>query len=291
MLTIALLLLGSCGGDSPEKGSAPGPARLISLAPSLTEIVFALDLQDQLVGVTRYCDHPAAARDIAQVGGFFDPSYEEIVALRPDLVLLLESHTTVAGELDKLGIRYLLTPHKKVEDIPRAVQMVGDACGGPRQARELAAQLQTRMAAVQETVADRPRPRALVCIGRDRESGDLAGMHFAGNDGFYNALLQLAGGQNALLDRAVDFPQLSAEGILQTDPDLILELVSRLPAGKTADQIAAQWDRLPACRAVAEGRVHVIVGDHALRPGPRFIEFLEELALLLHPEAFGEEGP
>ena len=101
---------------------------------------------------------------------------------------------------------------------------------------------------------------------------------------------------NALADfpahAQVDFPQLSAEGVLQVDPDLILDLVSRLPSGSTAAQVAAQWQRLPACRAVSQGQVHVLVGDQALRPGPRYILFLEQLSRLLHPEAFAEEaGP
>lgn len=121
-------------------------------------------------------------------------------------------------------------------------------------------------------------------------------MHFAGQDGFYDALVSMAGGANALADfpahAQVDFPQLSAEGVLQVDPDLILDLVSRLPSGSTAAQVAAQWQRLPACRAVSQGQVHVLVGDQALRPGPRYILFLEQLARLLHPEAFAEEaGP
>ena len=278
--------LPACGRDSRPHPQAP---RLISMAPSLTEIVFALGLQDQLVGVTRYCDFPPAARDIAQVGGFFDPSYEEMVALRPDLVLLLDSHTQVAAELDKLGLAHFMSPHKEVADIPRAVEMIGHRCGAADRADSLAADLRRRADAVHKRVWDLSAPRVLLCIGRDRSGGDMAGMHFAGQDGFYDALLDLAGGHNALSGHAVDFPQLSAEGILDTDPDLIIDLVSRLPEGQTRAQIAAQWERLPACRAVAAGQVHVIVGDHALRPGPRYILFLEELARLLHPDAFGQD--
>jgi iron complex transport system substrate-binding protein len=136
-------------------------------------------------------------------------------------------------------------------------------------------------------VKDRAKPRVLICIGRDTESGQLAGLQVAGRNGFYDEIIQAAGGVNAYSDESVAYPQLSAESVVKLNPNVIVDLVNRIrPGGRTAVEITRQWDPISIVAAVRRHRVHVIVGNHALRPGPRYIEFLGELARLLHPQAF-----
>ena len=265
------------------------PQRIVSMAPSATEILFALGLGDRLVGVTRYCDYPAAARRIAKVGGFVDPNYEAIVALRPDLTILLTSHRDVKVELEKLRIPTLTTPHDTIEDIDQAIRLIGDACGVKDRAEAFRSDLQRRREAVRRSVKGRERPKVLVCIGRDTASGQLSGLYVAGRFGLYDEMISLAGGVNAYGDDKVAYPQVSAEGLLQMNPEVIVDLVSRVePGGKSPDELRRQWRRVRSVAAVRTGQVHVIVGDHALRPGPRYIEFLEQMARLLHPAAFAQ---
>jgi iron complex transport system substrate-binding protein len=267
------------------------PARIVSMAPSTTEILFALGLGDKVIGVTRYCDYPEAAKNIAKVGGYVDPSYEAILALKPDMVILLTSHQDAERELTKLKIPTLTIPHETVSGIHEAIRRIGAACGVEEKAAAILDSLEQRTEAVRKAVKDRPKPRVLVCIGRDTESGQLVGMYFAGQNGFYDEIIEMAGGVNAYQDATVAYPQLSAEGVVQLNPDVIVDLASHInPEGKTATQIAAQWDALRSVSAVRDKRIHVVVGNHALRPGPRYAEFLEELARLLHPECFAKEA-
>lgn len=284
LLTLSVVFSSAAAASGP-------PARIVSMAPSTTEILFALGLGDKVVGVTRYCDYPEAAKNIAKIGGYVDPSYEAIVAFKPDMVILLTSHRDAERELAKLKIPTLTIPHETVSGIHEAIREIGDACGVVDKAAAILDSLEKQTGIVREAVKDRPKPRVLVCIGRDTESGQLAGMYFAGRNGFYDEIIEMAGGENAYQDTAVAYPQLSAEGVIQLNPDVIVDLASHInPKGKTTTQIASQWDALRSVSAVRDKRVYVIAGNHALRPGPRYAQFLEELARLLHPECFEKEA-
>jgi len=254
-------------------------------------MLFALGLGDRVVGVSSYCDYPPAVHAIPKVGGYYDPNYEAIVALEPDLTILLTSHREIKTELDQLGIRTLTTPHETVQDVHEAIRLIGSTCGAESAADSISRAIAARSQIARRAVEGGERPRVLVCIGRDTESGQLAGMYMAGRDGFYDELIRLAGGVNAYEDETVAYPQLSAEGVLQLNPDILIDLVGDTVSGtKSADEIKGQWQQLPMLSAVRNNRVHLVVGYHALRPGPRYIEFLEQLAALLHPDAFLESA-
>jgi iron complex transport system substrate-binding protein len=286
-----VLLLCACLGCAPAEPERGQAQRIISLAPSTTEILFALELGDCVVGVTRYCDYPASADKIAKVGGYVDPNYEEIVALKPDLTILLTSHRDAKAELQKLGLRTLSTPHETIGDIHEAIRLIGEACNRKKQADTLLDRLTRRTQTVQKAVQGEQRPRVLICIGRDTRSGRLSGMYMAGRHGFYDEIIQMAGGVNAYDNEPVAYPQVSAEGVLQMNPDVIVDLVSPMidPGEKAREDIEKQWRQLRMVAAVRTGRVHAVVGIHALRPGPRYAEFLEQLARLLHPDAFPKD--
>lgn len=285
---LALLALTSeLHAAQPDSVPSAYPLRIVSLAPGTTEILFALGLGDRVFGVSRYCDYPPSVSTIPEVGGYFDPSYEKIVSLEPDLTILLTSHRAAKIELEKLGLQTLTTPHETVADVHEAIGLIGEACGAERAADSLSTELSNRSEIVRRAVAGRNRPRVLVCIGRDTESGQLAGLYLAGSDGYYNEIIALAGGINAYEDESVAYPQVSAEGVIQLDPEVIIDLVSdMIPGNKAPEEIERQWYQLPTVSAVRNRRVYVIVGNRALRPGPRYVEFLEQTAKLLHPDAF-----
>ena len=259
--------------------AADMPARIVSLAPSITEMLFALELGDRVVGVSRFCTYPAAAQPLPRVGGFGDPHYEVIVALQPDLVVVLDSHRDAMRQLNALHLRTLMLPHQTIADIHTALAMIGRACGVQPAADALCAQLKCREAAIRRAVAGQARPRVLLCIERDLDSGQLAEVYVAGRNGFYDELIELAGGVNAYRDERVAYPQLSAEGIISLDPDVIVDLVRRVPPQR---DIRQQWASLQTVGAVRRGRVYVAAGEHVLRPGPRYVRLLEGLAGMLH---------
>jgi iron complex transport system substrate-binding protein len=265
------------------------PRRIVSLAPSATEVLFDLGLGSKVVGVTRFCDYPSSTSAITKVGGLMDTNYEAILSLKPDLTVLLVSQRDTKRELEKMKLKMLLIPDETLEGIHKAIRSVGEACGAQAAAIRLLDNLTSRSEAVRRAVQERPRPRVLICVGRDVESSSFSGLYVAGRHSFYDEIIEAAGGVNAYTDEKVAYPQLAAEGVIRLNPDVIVDLVGMVkPAGKTAEQIARQWDQLRLVAAVRQHRVHVIVGNHALRPGPRYIQFLEELAHILHPEAFKE---
>jgi len=171
LLALALLLAGA-----PVAQAAP--QRLVSLAPSITEMVHALGLTDRLVGVSRFCDYPPTVAELTDVGGFTDPAYETIVRLAPDLVLLLDTHEKAIAELGALGIDTLALPHQTIADIHVALREIGAACGAARKAEALVDQLEARTAAVGVRVAQTAPPSVLrtyrINASRSRRSAHAA---------------------------------------------------------------------------------------------------------------------
>lgn len=289
---VAVLFAGAsvCVATPGDEPAETAPERIVSMAPSTTEILFALGLGERVVGVTRYCDFPEAARELPAIGGYMDPAYERIVALEPDLVVLLDSHQRVRRDLEKLDLRTLAVPHHTIDEIHAAIRSIGAACGAEASAVALTDELRRRREVVRRAVEGRRRPRVLMCIGRDTASDELAGIYVAGHDGLYDSLIELAGGRNVYPQTNVSFPQVSAEGLIRLDPDVIVDLAGPFAAEDGPGRATTTpWERLSMVRAVRHGRVYTIPGTRALRPGPRYVDVLEKLARLLHPEAFAEE--
>jgi iron complex transport system substrate-binding protein len=287
-----VLLLGSLSNAQTQQPQSSSPQRIVSLAPNTTEILFALGLGDRLVGVTRYCDYPPAALTIQKIGGYVDPNYEAIVSLKPDLVVLLTSHQEPKAHLEQLHLSTVTVPHKTIHDIHEAIQIIGSACAKTNESQSLIQDLTRRTQAISKAVEGKPRPRVLICIGRDTQSSQLTGIYAAGHEGFYDEIIQLAGGVNAYTNAQVPYPQLSAEGIVQINPDVIVDIVSDMVSGeKAAGDVKAQWKQLGMVSAVRQNRIHIITGNHALRPGPRYIQFLEQMAQILHGDASMNRPP
>lgn len=269
------------GSADPETTSYE---RIVSLAPSITETLFALDMGDRVVGVTRYCDYPPEACTKQTVGGYHDPNYEAILALEPDLVILLPEHEEPRKYLRKNGMKTLIVDHKSIEGILESVRRIGQVGGVPERAEAVVGDIEKRIDTVTERVRNLPRARVMVGIGRDVDSGKIADIYIAGNAGWYSELIEMAGGRNAF-QGDVAFPSVSAEGILKMDPEVIIEMLGDM-SGRAFDEEAAlkAWDSLPQVAAVREGRVHLFLEDFVVVPGPRFVLILEGLARVLHPE-------
>jgi len=206
--------------------------------------------------------------------------------LRPDLVILLMSHGDTRDELERIGLRTLTVPHETIADIHEAIRLIGRSGQEEDRAAALSSELKKRADAVRGAVSGRDKPRVLICIGRDSGSDQLAGMYMAGRGGYYDEILEAAGGINAVTG-TIAYPRISLEGVIELDPDVIVDLVDLDdPIKESTEELVRHWDLLHPVKAVREGRVYVVVGRYAQRPGPRYIQFLEEMALLLHPDAF-----
>jgi iron complex transport system substrate-binding protein len=266
---------GAAQGGAVWIGTPPRspPRRVITLAPSLTDVLVALGATERLVGVTRV-DHAPEVAALPRVGGFLDPNPEVILGLRPDLVLwvtdggALPSVRRIA-ELSDGAIPILAIPIITVADVSAAARLVGEALGDPGGGAALAARLEGSVARLKARAAGLPRKRVLFVVGRDP-------LVVAGPGSFPDELLRLAGCDNAV-GGTRPWPVYPLELAVGGNPDLVIDAALDEPA----DGIR----RLAAVPAVRDGRVVRLSGDALLRAGPRMIAALDELFLALHPEA------
>ncbi|MHB1034756.1 MAG: ABC transporter substrate-binding protein [Pirellulales bacterium] len=292
LAALVVAIFAACGwaksrlhtSDEPVAGDARPCRRIISMAPSVTETLFALGLGDRVVGVSQFCDYPPRAKAIAKVGGYFDPNFEAIVSLKPDLVVMLVEHEESQPAFKELGIRTLVICHQNVEGTLASLTTVGRVCGAESAARRIVTDIERRMERIRRRTAGLPAPRVLFVIDRPAGGKTLGDVYVAGSDGFIDRLIVLAGGRNACPAGTVRFPVVSAEGILHMNPDVIIDLVRGVSAAeRDKAAIAADWEILPEVNAVKNHRVYVFDDDYAVRPGPRFILLAEKLARALQP--------
>jgi iron complex transport system substrate-binding protein len=251
--------------------------RVISLAPGLTEIVFAIGRGNTLVGVTKFCDFPEAAKKIPKVGGFLDVSMEALVALAPDIVVAYPEH---AGRMKALPprVRLVIVRHDRLSELLRSIQEIGRALDGEKEAVRLVSAIRERLRLVSQRVSGKRRVRALCIAGRNAD--ELKNMFIIGRNDFLNELLEIAGGTNAYQGQ-VDYPNISLESVIALDPEIILEISSHYE-GIADESIFSLWRPLGMVTAVARKQVRIIKDPSWLRPGPRVGHVAEELAALLH---------
>jgi iron complex transport system substrate-binding protein len=243
--------------------AVPVPRRIVSLAPSLTETLFALGLGGRVVGVDDYSIWPAAATAKARIGGLFNPNLEKIVSLRPDLAVLLPSEHDVAAKLRGLGVDSLIVPGETLADVERSFVAIARRCGVAPAGERLAA-------AWRAELAPRPVPGALtVMLSVGRQPGRLTGILAAARGTFLDELLARLGGVNVFADAATRYPQIGLEEVVARAPQVILELRSDPAPPALAAALVHDWRQLPTLPALREGRIFVIAGDYVLVPGPR----------------------
>lgn len=258
------------------------PQRIVSLAPSLTETLFALGVGDRVAGVTDYCDYPPEARAKARIGGMINPSKERVVALQPELVLITRegNRRETLEELDRLKIPTFAVETTHLEDISRMIRDLGRAVGEPGTAEALAGGLDRRIARIRKAVHGRPARRVLFLVW-------LQPVISVGRGTFLGELMEQAGAESISEVSAQPWPHLSIEEIVRRDPEFIL-------VPRSADFAPSREDlmRLPGFRDLAAVRNDRILylPDAIQRPGPRIAEMMETLARSLHPSAFPEKG-
>jgi cobalamin transport system substrate-binding protein len=259
--------------------------RIISLAPSITETLFALGLGDRVVGVSRFCRYPPAALEKKKVGGYLDPNYEAIVALQPDLVIVLPEHEEVREYLGKLDIRFLTVHNRKVSEIIETVKKIGSECGAGKQALILSDSIKSRVGSIEKEVESLDRPPVMVVVERTLGTGALKNLYVAGRNTFYDDLITYAGGGNVCESEQIAYPKISLEGLLNLNPGVVIDLIPDLRSkGLDESVVIRDWQSVSGIDAVGSDRVYVMSGDYIAIPGPRFIDLLENLARAIHPE-------
>jgi iron complex transport system substrate-binding protein len=295
ILFFAVLVLSvACGGSSEEPGEtaqgaaveAPYPARIISMAPSITEIVFALGLGDRVVGVSDFCDYPPEARDRTKIGGVVNPNMEAIIALSPDLVLALPNatHESLFRSLRLLGINVITVRNDSLQDLFTTLDKIGEETSKQSEAAEMSEALRAKFSEVSAKIAGRSRRKVMFIVGVDP-------LFVAGSGTFIDELIEMAGGENIVADSLSKYPRLGSEEVVSRAPDVILYTSLNFELTPEQEVMAKKlWSGYPSIPAVKNDRIIGLVADYVTLPGPRLGIGLEEMAHAIHPEAFDKPG-
>ena len=268
---------------------ANAASRIISMNPVGTEILFELGLGNRIIGVTQFCDWPKEALSKPKLSDLRDLNLELLVSLRPDLLVLSDMQTELRGRIQEMGIATVLVSQQSVQHVYSSILNVARAAGVPTRGEQKVSSLKKRVHYLQKLVEKKQRPTVLVSIGRDLSQVRFVNSFFAGPDTAYNELLEIAGGRNAITaknSRVLAYPQISLEGVIRMNPDVILDLVAGHGYGAPdhGQNVREQWMTAQGVSAVKNHRVYVIADSVVLRPGPRFPQIIEHVIRVLHPE-------
>lgn len=255
------------------------PKKIVSLAPNITEILFSLGLDQEIVGVSTHCNFPERAKSKVRVGSYINLDFERIVSLKPDLIIATGAGNTrdMVERLKRLGFpTYVIFP-KNVEDVIRSVGHLSQLLDREKEGAEIIQELKRRRERVLQLTLGLPRPRVFLQIGETP-------VVTVGKNSFADDLIRLAGGDNVAGNEKEMYPRFGMEEILKRSPEVIL--VSSMNPQGNYQKVLQDWSRWKTIPAVKNGRIHLLDSDLIDRPSPRIIEGLEEVARILHPEKF-----
>ncbi|MFU8818260.1 MAG: ABC transporter substrate-binding protein [Desulfurivibrio sp.] len=260
------------------------PQRVISLAPSITEMVFALQRQELLLATPEFSNYPPAAKELPRIGSYVHPDLERIVALRPDLVLATRDGNPrqLIERLQRLGIPVFALDPRNLDEIKNTLLALGAVLGAETVAAEIVTVMTRRLAEIEGRVAA-ARQRPLVFFQVDAEP-----MVSVGEQTFLHELIVRAGGRNAAAG-GPPYPRFGWEEILRLQPEVVI--ITSMAGGQSPEELRRQWQRWPQLEVVQSGRIHVVDADLFDRPTNRLVDGLETLARLIQPQLFPPTDP
>ncbi len=257
------------------------PQKIISLSPGNTEIVYALGLEDRLVGVTTYCVYPEAAQDKPKIGGFSTVEVEKVIEIQPDLVLAASIHQAeTIPHLEALGLTIIAFSPGTLDEVLEALTLLGQVTGAEEKANEVVGEMESRIKAITDKTANltaADKPSVFVHI--------FPGLYSAGSDKLIHELIVKAGGIN-IVSELTGYPVLSLEAIIDANPQIMLASIGHGSGEDATLQELLDEERLAGVDARLNDRVYGIVGDIINKPTPRIVDGLEEMARLFYPELF-----
>lgn len=259
------------------------PERIVSLSPSITEIIYGIGAMKKIVGVTLYTDFPPEAKNLPNVGGWVNPNLEAIIELQPDLVLLMTDQYEIFGDkIKKLGLNtFSVDSNTSIEDIQKSIIQIGMALGKEKEAQELSAKIETNINEARTKTSNLPTKRVLFVIGRN--PGTLEDVYVIGNNNYINELLTVAGGENVITRNRLAL-KITKESVLTYDPDVIIEVNHEKEENR--EEILRAWNGIKEAKAVKNKNIYIVSSYDLLHPSQRIIEGLGILAHILHPEIF-----
>ncbi|MGB9597491.1 MAG: ABC transporter substrate-binding protein [Candidatus Poribacteria bacterium] len=294
VLTICFsLILYACGKKLEKKETIPYTdfvgrqvnipktvQRIVSMAPNVTEMLFAIGLDNEIVGVTEFCNYPESAKDKAKIGGYYNPNIEVILSLKPDLIVATPDGYSKERieKLNKSGIPIFIVNPQKIDDVLDSMLVLGKITGKEEYSKQVVDSLKNRVKVIRDKVSKIPiskRPKVFYEIGQDP-------LVTVGPGNFVNDLIKTAGGINIAEDAPNSWPIYSVEAIITKNPDIIL---TAPPTMTSSDKNEFErWNKYRTISAVINNRIYAVDPDILLRSGPRIFDGLEKLYSLFHQE-------
>jgi iron complex transport system substrate-binding protein len=260
------------------------PARIVSVIPAVTEMLFAIGAGPQVVGVGTFDRYPPEVDRRARVGALLDPDVEKILSLRPDLVAVYGSQTDLMQQLERAGIPIFSYRHAGLAGVTESIRALGERTGRSAEAEQAARAIEEGLADIRKRVAGRARPKALIVFGR--EAGTLRGIYASAGVGFLHDMVLTAGADDVLADVRRESLKATTELILGRRPEIIIEVRGTPLTAEERRAQLADWNALSAVPAVKNGRVYLIADERTVVPGPRVVEGTRLIAEAIHPDAF-----
>ncbi|MBZ5634465.1 MAG: helical backbone metal receptor [Acidobacteriia bacterium] len=279
LVVLGLLLAALVNGQAPK--------RIVSTAPSVTELLYALGLGDRVVGVDRFSRYPAEALRKPKIGDYANPNLEAIAALRPDLVIIPVNPVNLANRLGTLRLKVLEIDQDSIAKLYDSFRIIGQATGAPAEAAKLSSAVRGQLEAVRVRAAPLKKTRMMFVVGRTPNR--LDGLIVVGQASYLNEIIELAGGENVFRDAVASYPGVSLEEVLARNPDVIVDMGDMADTVGVTDahkrEVTSLWERLASVNAVKQHRVYAVASDIYVQPGPRVVDAAKAFLQMLHPDA------
>jgi iron complex transport system substrate-binding protein len=264
-------------------GAVSGAARrVVSLSPNLDEMIYGVGAFDRLVGVSEYSSYPPAVTKLPKVGGWRNPDFEKLVALRPDLVMVDEGQAPfVADQCKQLGLHVMVVADESVADVYAAITAIGQATGHEAEAAKLLQTTREGLARVSRKTASLAKPRVVLIV--DRTPGVLRDLYTATEGRYLAELVTIAGGRIVASPDKRGYAKLSKEDLLAINPDVVLDFIHGAKGSFAGDPLDA-WKEMPELKAVRNRQIHSVSEDYVPHASQRIVQTAELFARLLHPE-------
>ncbi|HLA12868.1 MAG TPA: ABC transporter substrate-binding protein [Pyrinomonadaceae bacterium] len=286
-LFIVSLLFAGCGGRQALQQRAsiePRPQRIVSLSPSVTEILYGVGAWPQVIAVSQFCTYPEDVKNKPRVNGWDKTNLEQVMALKPDFVIGVDAQEPfLRDKLNGLGVRSLFVKSQNLADILASIEEIGRSTGHGEGATDLSTKTQDEINAVQKAVADRPVPRVLCVV--DRVPGTIRDLYTATRGSYLDELIKIAGGELIAPKAEHGYGRINKEVVLTLNPEVIIDMVQGFKGNLGEDPVAV-WNELGELRAVRDRRIYSMTDPFLIHPSQFVGHTAQVFARALHPESF-----
>jgi len=283
---VVLDLFVGCGRQAqPQKTNVePRPQRIVSLSPSVTEILYGVGAWPQVIAVSQFCTYPDDVKNKPRVNGWDKTNLEQVMALKPDFVIGVDAQEPfLRDKLAGLGVRSLFVKSQTLADIMTSMGEIGRGTGHEEEATNLVAKTQAEIEVVRKAVDDRPHPRVLCVV--DRVPGTIRDLYTATKGSYLDELINIAGGDSIAPQAEHGYGKINKEAVLTLNPEVIIDMVQGSKGNFGEDPIAV-WNELREVRAVRDKRIYPMTDPSVIHPSQFVGHTAQVFAKALHPESF-----